>query len=280
MAGTHVTDLQAVYRRRPVSLPLNQPKRIVLAGFDGVTPLSQSSLNPTPAPPVHTRFLKKHRLAVQGMLLGSALVIAAVCAYVNLQSVWQTATTNKATPTTKGATAPSALAAETENDIDESPQPKNAVASYKVASDLPRTLSIPSIGVSARILSINTNKTGSLEVPRSIYDAGWYKHSGKPGDAAAMLLDGHYAGPSYPAVFHHLDRLKNGAIIEIERGDGRKLRYKVTRTAKMPANKVDMASLLVSTPGAQKLNLISCAGTYNPQTKTYDQRFIVSAIAQ
>lgn len=163
---------------------------------------------------------------------------------------------------------------------DEAHVDAGAVASYKVAPELPRKITIPKLNVSARVKPLGVNKNNQLLAPANIYDAGWYNASAKPGvDAGAVLVDGHVHGPTKPGVFYSLKKLIPGDMIEIERGDGRVVKYRVEKTQKVSADQVDMGSLMTSVkPGIQGLNLITCGGKVDAKTGHYEDRDMVFAV--
>lgn len=155
-----------------------------------------------------------------------------------------------------------------------------AIRSYKVASDLPRYIDLPSLKVHARVYPVGTTKVGALEAPSNIYNVAWYKNSSKPGQAGAMLIDGH-SGIGIPGVFSGLVKLKPDAVIKITRGDGKVFSYKVVKTQFYPSDNVNMASLLVSADTAKPgLNLISCSGDPIPGTYDLNKRIAIFAIQQ
>jgi LPXTG-site transpeptidase (sortase) family protein len=79
-------------------------------------------------------------------------------------------------------------------------------------------------------------------------------------------------------VFKHLDKLTVGDKIVVEKGNGTKISYRVIKTEIANVDKVDMAKMLLPvTAGKHGLNLISCTGTYNAQTKQYEQRVMIFA---
>lgn len=156
-----------------------------------------------------------------------------------------------------------------------------SVSSYKVAPDLPRFINISSLGVHARIFSIGTNNTSELDIPRNVFDAGWYSGSSKPGQAGAMLIDGHISSWTTPGIFYDLKKLSQGDMISIERGDGRLFSFKVVDTKIYDTKNVDMANLLVSADTSKPgLNLISCTGSVIPGTNSFDKRIAVFAVEQ
>jgi LPXTG-site transpeptidase (sortase) family protein len=155
----------------------------------------------------------------------------------------------------------------------------NAVSSYKVAPDLPRKISISKLKITARIKPLGVNRNNQLLAPTSIFDAGWYNASAKPGiDAGAVLIDGHVHGPTKPGIFGNLKKLTPGDIVDIERGDGKVIQYKVEKTEQVLAQGFDMGRALTSVrPGKQGLNIVTCTGSYGNDGH-YEDRLIVYAV--
>jgi sortase (surface protein transpeptidase) len=152
----------------------------------------------------------------------------------------------------------------------------NAVRQYMVAPDLPRYIKIPKLGVNARVFQVGVTKTGALGTPSNVFDAAWYTGSAKPGQPGAMLIDGHVSGWTTHGVFYGLKKLVAGDTIQIQRGDGAVLTYKVIKSQVYPDNKVDMqAAVTTVTAGRPGLNLITCTGKIKPGTNEFNQRMIV-----
>lgn len=150
---------------------------------------------------------------------------------------------------------------------------------YKTASTYPRVIRIPKNDTEARVLALAIAPTGALKAPGNIFDAGWYKDSARPGEAGAMVVDGHVSGPTKPGIFKNLGKLVKGDKIEIERGDGQKFVYTVQATKVFDADKLDMSSVMVpSVPGKAGLNIITCGGKFDKTTNKYEQRTVVYAV--
>jgi len=158
---------------------------------------------------------------------------------------------------------------------DKKPLPTNALTNYKVAADTPRALYISKIGVAARVLPMSVNKDNSIQAPINIFDAGWYTGSVKPGDKGATLIDGHSTTDGR-ALFGKLDTLAKGDQIQLEKGDGTKLTYKVVFIETVDKDAVDMKKLLQPYGGAERaLNLITCSGAWNDAENTLAKRTMV-----
>lgn len=150
---------------------------------------------------------------------------------------------------------------------------------YRTAATYPRVLRIPKISVEARVLALNIAPTGALKAPANVFDTGWYKDSSRPGEAGAMVVDGHVSGPTKGGVFKNLSKLAKGDKVEVERGDGSKFTYTVQATKVFDADKLDMSSVMVPiVPGKPGLNIITCAGKFNKTTNTFEQRTVVYAV--
>lgn len=167
----------------------------------------------------------------------------------------------------------------TEEGRDERHVASSDIEQYNVPADAPRLLTIPVIGVKARILPMGLDTQGVLQSPNNISDVGWYTGSAKPGTNGAMLVDGHVSGPTKPGVFKQLASLKRGDVIYVERGDGKKSTYSVKMTENTPVGSIDMRKAMQPIIANQEgLNLITCSGRFDAKTQTYDHRTIVYAV--
>jgi LPXTG-site transpeptidase (sortase) family protein len=174
-----------------------------------------------------------------------------------------------------------AQSADTSNDRDNLTEDKpSGTKGYKVAPDLPRTIQIPSIGVDARVLQLGVKANNELATPTNIHDAGWYTGSSKPTDkAGAILIDGHVSGPTKRGVFYDLKKLKAGDELTLERGDGVKLTFAVTRTKTVKVEEVDMGEMMRSdVPAKLALNLITCGGSFDVKSNEFASRVLVFAV--
>lgn len=153
---------------------------------------------------------------------------------------------------------------------------KDDLAAYKVAPDAPRILKIDQLGITARIRSMGLNSDKSIQAPKNINDAGWYKGSAKPDETGALFIDGHASGSSRLGLFAYLDTLEKGDTMQLEKGDGTKLTYRVVNVAVVPLKSIDMSKILAPYPGVEKgLNLMTCTGTWAKDAETLDHRVVV-----
>jgi sortase (surface protein transpeptidase) len=175
-----------------------------------------------------------------------------------------------------------ATSATTTNSRDSAPSTAPVTAdtlrAYRVAPEAARYISIPKLGVLARVLQVGMTKDGALATPSNVFDTAWYKQSAQPGQPGATLIDGHVSSWTTNGVFYGIKKLVAGDTIQIERGDGQKLSYAVVKTVTYPADAVDMGSLMKPvTPGKSGLNLITCGGKYDSKSGEFTQRIAVYA---
>lgn len=172
--------------------------------------------------------------------------------------------------------------------VDERPVTVQAKQEWTVPASHPRYISIPKLGIeNARIVQLGIiKKTGQLDAPVSIHDAGWYNGSALPGKGGTMLMDGHNGGPNFGGIFEKLRELKNGDEIIIERGDGKKLTYVVKDNRDMnvkdindPSNKWGMATMTNSIEASKEgLNIITCVGQWDERSQTFNERTMLRAV--
>ncbi|MCA9327266.1 sortase [Candidatus Saccharibacteria bacterium] len=244
--------------------------------------------NATGQPAVQTQQEKRPKRSLRSlsrrtaMLYAAAVFIFGFGVYVgvtgmlaNRQVTAQVEALQKSNKTSDDSTTTETSAPSTEKPS------SSSIANYKVAPANPRYIDIPKLGVHARVLSMGVDANNVLEAPRGIHDAGWYNGSAKPGEAGAMLVDGHSGIGKTHGIFHFLGKLSGGDQIVITRGDNQKFTYIVVKTSVVNSDAVDMSSMMQSADTSKPgLNLISCTGEWIPGTTSLKQRSLVYAVLQ
>lgn len=137
-------------------------------------------------------------------------------------------------------------------------------------------LVIPSIQVDAAVRSVGISYRGNMAVPESYDDVGWYRLGPSPGDPGNAVIAGHVDnGYRRLGVFKRLDDLAPGDTIDYsdERGS---VTFVVTEVATYPYQEAPRERIFADAGPAQ-LVLITCGGTWVPETKSYTERVIVFA---
>ena len=138
----------------------------------------------------------------------------------------------------------------------------------------PYRIRIPVLGIDTLVESVGITSTGLMDVPGNLWDAGWLQTGVKPGAAGQAVIDGHLDSVKGSAVFSDLHRLQPGDRIYVSDVAGREVTFRVT--ALQVASLDGFPTLRVFGPArGHLLNLITCAGHFDPLRRTYDHRLVV-----
>lgn len=168
---------------------------------------------------------------------------------------------------------------------DEIPMPAEStegrsLAASEVSKDLdsyPYVLSIPEIGVKAKIVEVGITAKGNMASPRGFRDVGWYKYGTVPGEIGSAVIAGHVDnGLALPAVFSNLKDLKKGDDIYIKTGGDKNLHFIVTGSEVYDFN--ERVPEIFKEDDEKILRLITCTGSWIKEYRTHDKRLVVSSI--
>ena len=153
--------------------------------------------------------------------------------------------------------------------------PPAQTAAQPAARPAPVRLSVPRLGIDARVERVGLDRQGNLAAPNALKDVAWYARGPAPGEPGSAVMDGHLGVRPGQAVFWDLGRIRRGDRIVVTRADGRRVTFVVDgartypRTASVPE--------LFSSDGTSQLWLITCSGRWDYGRSTYDDRLIVHA---
>lgn len=166
------------------------------------------------------------------------------------------------------------------------PSPVPAPHGSWAASPSPRTpahpvpppvaLTIPAIGVHAKLIRLRLTRSGALQAPRSTTVAGWYTGSPPPGAIGSAVIGGHVDSRTGPGIFFRLRLLHQGDRIYVRQAGGRLAVFRVISVrhylkAYFPTSRVYGP---VPTP---QLRLITCGGIFDPARGSYLSNIVVYA---
>jgi Sortase domain len=140
----------------------------------------------------------------------------------------------------------------------------------------PRRISIPAIGVRARVVSLQRSPDGTMETPENFDNAGWYQPGSEPGERGPAVIAGHVDSTSGPAVFYRLRELKRGNLVRISRADGSVVRFRVEGLERWPKAAFPTRRVFGGTRLAA-LRLVTCSGNFDASTGHYVDNTIVYA---
>jgi sortase (surface protein transpeptidase) len=140
----------------------------------------------------------------------------------------------------------------------------------------PVSLTIPVIGVRAPVIRLGLTGSGALQVPGSITVAGWYTGSPPPGAVGSAIIAGHVDSVAGPGVFYRLNRLHRGDRVYVRERDGSLAVFAVGSVRQYRKSVFPTLRVYGPTPTPQ-LRLITCGGTFDPQTRHYLSNVVVYA---
>ncbi|MFH8799706.1 class F sortase [Streptomyces sp. NPDC017936] len=154
------------------------------------------------------------------------------------------------------------------------PDPRSAPA---LPPSPPDRIRIPSIHVDAPLRGLGLTESGSLDVPPAgdANLAGWYEAGTTPGETGTAIVAGHVDTADGPAVFYDLGALERGAVIEVDRQDGKVALFTVDAVEMYEAR--DFPDKKVYGAAARpELRVITCGGGYSRATG-YEGNVVVFA---
>lgn len=144
---------------------------------------------------------------------------------------------------------------------------------------IPGVISIPSLGVTAKIESVKRDKLGRMDIPKSYNNAGWYSLGPKPGEAGSAVIDGHVDTPQgNPSIFANIDELQPGDEIIIQDSSGKNRIFTVARGVNYPLSNIPLEYIFDTNTSEKRLNLITCSGRWDKSKKMYTERYVVYAV--
>jgi sortase A len=138
----------------------------------------------------------------------------------------------------------------------------------------PKILTIPKLAITAPIEFVGLDADGNMATPQNTNNVGWYKLGVAPGEKGNAVIAGHFDSETGPAVFYQLSQLAIGDEILLEDKKGTKHTFRVIRKEIYNSDQVPLAAIFGDADSAY-LNLITCDGVFDKQTKNYSKRLVV-----
>jgi sortase (surface protein transpeptidase) len=143
------------------------------------------------------------------------------------------------------------------------------------SSIVPAYLIVPALGIRAETLPVGKDALGRMGVPEHIEDTAWYAPGAKPGEEGNAVIAGHFDNArGKDGVFKRLGDLRPGDAVYVEDAGGTRLRFEVIGSATYSYKDAPLADIFGSST-SRRLNLITCAGDWVQDEKSYDERLVV-----
>jgi hypothetical protein len=141
----------------------------------------------------------------------------------------------------------------------------------------PVAVTIPAVGLSARVVPIGLNAAGQIEMPAPAL-AGWYRRGPAPGAVGPAVIVGHVDTYQGAAVFYRLTGVRTGEDIDVLRADGSHARFVISGVTEVKKTAFPSTAVFGPTSGAT-IRLITCTGPFNPTSRHYVDSLIVWGVA-
>jgi len=129
----------------------------------------------------------------------------------------------------------------------------------------PVALEIPSIGMkSSNFVDLEVAKDGTLEVPGSADEVGFYTGGPAPGQFGPAVLGAHVDSKKGPGIFYHLGAVKPGDEIHVTREDRKRLTFVVDKVTTYPKDDFPTEQVYIGDFTRPEIRLVTCGGTFDP----------------
>ncbi|MGW4521385.1 class F sortase [Amycolatopsis sp. NPDC004378] len=158
------------------------------------------------------------------------------------------------------------------------PVPSSVPVSVPFKGLRPTSVKIPKIGAESSLLAVAVKPDGSISVP-SVHQpmqAAWYKLSPVPGDVGPAIVLGHVDGDKKPGIFYKLKDLAPGDEVDIDRSDGKKLKFVVDGVTQVPKDTFPRDAVYGNSDKPE-LRLITCGGAFDHAEHSYKDNIVVYA---
>ena len=147
-----------------------------------------------------------------------------------------------------------------------------------LASSTPTRVIVPSISAESSLVATGVKEDGSLAVPpvSQPMQASWFDQSPTPGEVGPSVVLGHVNGGGQPGIFANLKDVVAGAQVFIDRADGQRAVFEVSRVETIPKDSFPTDAVYNDTANPQ-LRLITCGGDYDRGARSYLSNVIVYA---
>jgi LPXTG-site transpeptidase (sortase) family protein len=137
--------------------------------------------------------------------------------------------------------------------------------------------SAPRVGINAAVEVLTLDGTGAMQDPSTPTKVAWYDFSARPGQLGNVVIAGHVDYANFgPAVFWRLRDLKQGDRVEITLSDGLVFIYEVESLNYYQAANAPVKEITGPTD-YEAITLITCGGSFNRGSRSYNERLIVRA---
>jgi len=156
------------------------------------------------------------------------------------------------------------------------PLATNRIGPFLPAS-APNRIEIPSIGVvSTSFVDLGVAADGTINVPGSADDVGFYTGGPTPGQLGPAVMAAHVDSKQGPGIFYKLGAVKGGDVIKVARADGSTTTFRVDKVATYPKDQFPTEEVYRGDFTRSEIRLVTCGGPFD-KVKHYLDNVVVFA---
>ena len=144
----------------------------------------------------------------------------------------------------------------------------------KVPRFRPVRLEIPALNINTYVGTLGLKPNHQIQVPTSTHVVDWYKYGATPGQVGSSVILGHVDSFVGPGTFFYLKTLKSGDSILVVLANGTTERFVVSKVVQY-AKSTFPDHLVYGSNGTRALNLVTCGGTFDHATGSYESNVVV-----
>ena len=137
---------------------------------------------------------------------------------------------------------------------------------------------MPSLGIDMEVVGVGVDDRNYMEIPFSIFTAGWYRHGpGPDSEEGATVIAAHVDMPNQGVgPFAALRDAEVRAEISVVDEDGVTHHYRVSTVERIPKAEVPLDQVFTRV-GDPTLVLVTCGGEFDFTAQSYTDNYIVTA---
>ena len=156
-------------------------------------------------------------------------------------------------------------------------KPLAKLAPSTVLPSPPIELIIPAIGLYSSVGELGLQRNGQVMVPSSSHTIGWYTGGVTPGEVGSAVILGHVDSYLGPGTFFNLKSLQQRDAIDVVLADGIIEKFLVTKVEQY-SKAFFPDELVYGSTGVRGLQLVTCGGTFNHSTGSYESNIVVFSV--
>ena len=147
-------------------------------------------------------------------------------------------------------------------------------------ASVPVALEIPSIGIkSSTFVDLEVAKDGTLDVPGSADEVGFYAGGPTPGQFGPAVLGAHVDSKNGPGIFYNLGAVKPGDKIHVTRQDKSRVTFVVDKVEVHPKDEFPTEAVYRGSFDKAEIRLVTCGGPFDRDKGYLDNVVVFGQLA-